>query len=243
MKGIIYKVVNKTNGKIYIGQCYRTKEYSSEKLLQLRKNKHISEATNYKRNFPFHNALSKYTKEDFKWEVILCSWSKEDLNYYETFYINYYNSLIDNKGYNANTGGAHNKFSNRTRKAQSEAAKKRWEREGDLITRAQLKGKIRSDKYKNYCELKTPRVYTEDFINKTLHSQEARAKAAKSNSKPLELIHNKSSTSLGIFSNAIEIANKFNISVSSVRAVLSTKSKAKNICKGKYTVRYYNEPT
>lgn len=239
MKGIIYKVTNKTNGKIYIGQCYRTKSHNSSKLLQLRKTKHISEAIKYKRNFPFHNALCRYSEKDFKWEVILCSWSKEDLNYYESLYINYYNSLVDNGGYNANTGGAHNKFSNRTRKAQSKSAKKRWEREGDLITKAQLEGKIKSDYYKNYCELKIPRVYTKEFISKTLHSPEARAKVAKLNSKALELVDMKTGDVLGIYRNAKEIANKFHISVSSVRCVLSNKSKAKTICSKKYTVRYY----
>lgn len=93
--GIIYKVTNKVNGKIYIGQTVQS--------IIKRKSNHISDATLSKDNFYFHNALRKYTKKVFTWEIIEYCGSKEELNEMEFHYIKQYDSF--NKGYNMTLGG------------------------------------------------------------------------------------------------------------------------------------------
>lgn len=88
---IIYKVLNKINGKIYIGQTTRT--------LDKRKEEHI----NSKDDSFFHQALRKYGNDNFEWEIIFECNNLSTLNEQEIFYINKYNSY--KKGYNMSLGG------------------------------------------------------------------------------------------------------------------------------------------
>ena len=81
---IIYKVTNKINDKIYIGQTIR-------KLYQ-RKAGHKCSAIKKKNISYFHNALRKYNIDNFEWEVIEECNSKEDLDLAEEWYIMYYKS-------------------------------------------------------------------------------------------------------------------------------------------------------
>jgi group I intron endonuclease len=58
----IYKATNQINGKFYIGRCkgdIRAREY-----------KHWWYATNKGTNMPFPNALRKYGRDNFKWEIV-----------------------------------------------------------------------------------------------------------------------------------------------------------------------------
>lgn len=96
MYGIIYKVTNQQNKKIYIGQTIQT--------LTERKNKHYYKARQINEyNTHFINALRKYPKESFVWEVIDEAQSQDELNNKEKYWINYYNSI--EKGYNTKDGG------------------------------------------------------------------------------------------------------------------------------------------
>lgn len=95
--GIIYKVTNIVNGKIYIGQTINTLEcrkHGHEKKSRSRKN--ISTC--------FHKAIKKYSPENFKWEIIENCSSKEELDEMEFHYIKQYNSFNPN-GYNMTFGG------------------------------------------------------------------------------------------------------------------------------------------
>lgn len=94
MKGIIYKITNKVNGKSYIGQT----RYS----LEFRWRQHIHK----KDNTYFHNALRKYGINNFSIEIIEeCEISK--LNEREIFYIAKFNTFKD--GYNLTIGGDGNR--------------------------------------------------------------------------------------------------------------------------------------
>lgn len=94
MKGIIYKVTNKVNGKSYIGQTRYT--------LEFRWRQHLHK----KDNVYFHNAIKKYGAENFSVEVLEeCDVDK--LNSREIFYIAKYNTFEN--GYNLTLGGDGNR--------------------------------------------------------------------------------------------------------------------------------------
>jgi hypothetical protein len=58
----IYKATNIQNNKFYIGRCAGK--------VKVREYKHWWYATNKKSNMPFSNALRKYGRNNFKWEII-----------------------------------------------------------------------------------------------------------------------------------------------------------------------------
>lgn len=93
---IIYKVTNKVNGKSYIGKTSN---------LRLRRNNHFHEAfsNKYPNNY-FHNALRKYGKKDFKWNV-LCECKKMEVDLLEKEYIKKYGTHYTRNGYNLTWGG------------------------------------------------------------------------------------------------------------------------------------------
>jgi group I intron endonuclease len=106
---IIYKVTNKINGKVYIGQ--------TTKSLDSRRKRHEWEYKNY----CFPNALRKYGKENFIWEVLEHCDSKEELDEMEFHYIKQYNTLSP-LGYNLTLGGegvVGNKCSEESRRKMS----------------------------------------------------------------------------------------------------------------------------
>ncbi len=90
MEKAIYKIENKINHKIYIGQSKNPKE----RFIQ-----HCERTPRYKSLI--HDAIIKYGKENFSFEVL--GWF-EDYNEKEKYYIQYYQSLIPN-GYNIAQGG------------------------------------------------------------------------------------------------------------------------------------------
>ena len=93
--GIIYKVTNQENGKIYIGQTIQT--------LNERKNKHYYKARQEEYTTHFINALRKYPEEVFIWEIIDEAETQEVLDEKEKYWIAYYNSIEE--GYNTKDVG------------------------------------------------------------------------------------------------------------------------------------------
>lgn len=97
MYGIIYKVINIKNSKIYIGQTTKTLE---ERIYyHYYRADHSLDIT----HTHFINAIRKYGKENFKWEQIDSADSREDLDNKEIYWIQYYNSIEN--GYNIQAGG------------------------------------------------------------------------------------------------------------------------------------------
>ena len=88
----IYKATNKINGKFYIGRTSYDK-------LHKRINSHIWYAKNINSNVPFSNALRKYGRENFQWEI-LEECKKEDMGHREIYWINELKPK-----YNATLGG------------------------------------------------------------------------------------------------------------------------------------------
>ena len=96
MKCGIYKITNKLNGKIYIGQSVDIKKRWRE---------HIFSSLHFENkvhNSPIHLALAKYGKDNFNFEIIeICD--KNKLNEKEIYWVDYYKSYKN--GYNATIGG------------------------------------------------------------------------------------------------------------------------------------------
>lgn len=94
---IIYKVTNKVNGKVYIGQTRHS--------LETRKIRHLSCARNGY-NTHFYQAIRKYGEDNFKWEILCSCSSKQELKDLETYFITKYDSI--KHGYNMVDGGDNN---------------------------------------------------------------------------------------------------------------------------------------
>lgn len=90
--GTVYKITNLVNNKIYIGQTIHS--------LKHRFNQHTRKSGCTR----LYNAIIKYGKENFKIEE-LEKVNKEDLDVREIYWINYYNSMDKNIGYNLIPGG------------------------------------------------------------------------------------------------------------------------------------------
>lgn len=110
---IVYLATNKINGLRYIGQTILPLEERISnhfKTARFYKNKH-----NY-----FHNALLKYDKENFKWEILCKCETIEELNRKEIEMIKKFNTLWPN-GYNLKTGGLGGRHSEETKKKMKES--------------------------------------------------------------------------------------------------------------------------
>lgn len=95
MYGIIYKIENSVNSKLYIGQTIRS--------LQDRFQRHVQAALKGDYQSKIARAMRKYGVDNFSIQEIDTADTKQELNEKEKFYISFYNS-IDN-GYNIAKGG------------------------------------------------------------------------------------------------------------------------------------------
>lgn len=92
---IIYKATSKTSGKSYIGKTINS--------LSQRKNEHLRKVKFSNHTNHFHNAIKKYGKDDFMWEIIDTCDDEDKLNSLEVKYIFEYDTY--NSGYNLTLGG------------------------------------------------------------------------------------------------------------------------------------------
>lgn len=96
MMGIIYRVTNKINGKVYIGQTIQSLK---DRWYRHCAKKNLSKA---EMNMHIKRAIFKYGKENFDIEVLEeCDSSM--LNERERYYISYFDSY--HNGYNSTPGG------------------------------------------------------------------------------------------------------------------------------------------
>jgi group I intron endonuclease len=106
---IVYKITNKVNGKIYIGQTIRQ--------LKVRWNEHKSRSD--KDNNKLSRAIRKYGLDNFEISTIYEANDYEDLNKMEELFITQYNTT--NTGYNVRIGGENSPRSKETREKMSKA--------------------------------------------------------------------------------------------------------------------------
>ena len=86
----IYKITNKVNGKVYIGQSIRP--------IEQRFLRHINDAVNNILDTHFARAIRKYGKENFYIELVETCDNQTELNLREQYWIRKYDSI--NNGYN-----------------------------------------------------------------------------------------------------------------------------------------------
>lgn len=97
MKGKIYKITNKLNGKIYVGQTIKSLEERFQKYCC-----GTSAKDKYHFNMAIKKAIRKYGKDNFTIELIE-EVETDKLNEREVYWISFYDSY--NKGYNCTLGG------------------------------------------------------------------------------------------------------------------------------------------
>ncbi len=110
---IIYKITNKINGKIYIGQTTRTAA-----------SRFTEHCTGSSKCRYLRHALDKYGRDSFSLEVIGTYASSQDLNLAEEYWIEYFQSLAPD-GYNLQSGGYFGLPCGETKKLLSQKAKER----------------------------------------------------------------------------------------------------------------------
>lgn len=108
---LIYKITNKINGKMYVGQTVQD--------LKKRWNSHCAKNNGCIR---LHNSIKKYGKENFEVKVLVRCSSIEEMNHRESYYIKLLNALSPN-GYNLTTGGKNKRLSEETKEKISNSNK------------------------------------------------------------------------------------------------------------------------
>lgn len=88
----IYKITNKINGKVYIGQTIRP--------IEQRFRRHINDSLNNVIDTHFSRAIRKYGEDKFFIECIDNAESQEELTNKEQYWIRKYNSTNSDIGYN-----------------------------------------------------------------------------------------------------------------------------------------------
>lgn len=96
LKGYIYKIVNKVNNKVYIGQTYDISKRKSAHFNDLKNNRHSNQY--------LQNAWNKYGGENFEL-IIIEKCDLKDMDEREIYWIKYFNSMYNQNGYNIRSGG------------------------------------------------------------------------------------------------------------------------------------------
>lgn len=110
--GYIYKITNKTDGKIYVGQTIQP--------LEVRWKHHRSMRGNCRY---LKSAFKKYGIDNFDFEMI-CNCLNEELDKFEIQYMEEFNSMVPN-GYNLREGGNGGRHHEETKKKIADTLKGR----------------------------------------------------------------------------------------------------------------------
>ena len=147
----IYKIENKVNNKIYIGQSIHIENRydwtSQEKLLKGISNDHLK------------NAIKRYGIGNFKYEVLL-ECPEEDLNEVEQLLILNWHTYDPRKGYNKTFGGGNERPNDETRNKISNSMKKYYSNPENRIKNREALN--REDVKKKISKSNTGRKHTEE---------------------------------------------------------------------------------
>ena len=144
----IYLYINKINGKGYVGKA--------EDFLK-RKRKHIKTSYNKKSrdyNVPFHRAIRKYGIESFEVTILKENLTKDEMNYWEDYYIETFDLYAKNgKGYNIAKGGTGgNTIEGKTEEEIKEIYNDEWKQKQSEAKKGKYCGKNNSFYGKHHSE-------------------------------------------------------------------------------------------
>lgn len=151
---LIYKVTNKVNGKIYVGQTVKD--------LDRRKAVHLCNAKVGRHGNYFHNAVRKYGSENFDWEILEECNTIGELNEREEYWIKELKTISPN-GYNLMGGGNNSTHHKETIDKMSEVKKgKTFSEEHRKKMSVASKGKSKSKKHcENIAEARKGKTHSE----------------------------------------------------------------------------------
>ena len=182
----IYMYTNKINGKRYIGKAQDFLD---------RKRTHISSSYNENArdyNVPFHRAIRKYGIESFETIILKENLTKDEMNYWEDYYIEQFNLYAkDGNGYNIAKGGiGGNLIKGKTEEEKRERSKKisnSWTEERKKEHSGAIKGE-NNPMYGKYHSEETKQKMSSNHANVTgknnpmygkYHTEESRQKMSK----------------------------------------------------------------
>ena len=135
----IYVLKNVVNSKIYIGQTWKSLK------------KRWRDGSGYKGSIYLENAIKKYGKDNFYYEVLTFCGTQETANYWETYFIEKYKSNNSDYGYNLKNGGSNGKHSvNSIQKMSLAKIGKQHNEESKLKVSVSLLGNKRGIGNKNH---------------------------------------------------------------------------------------------
>ena len=145
----IYRIRNIINNKSYIGQSIDIYHRWEDHLYALKGNYHF--------NKHLQNSWNKYGEKNFEFEII-AECDAEDLNNYEIYFIDKYQTANQEFGYNETFGGQYySKATENTKKKRSESIKQHFidhpEKRQEYRERT-LKQFQNEEFYKNFLELR-----------------------------------------------------------------------------------------
>lgn len=197
----IYCIENLTTNKKYIGQSVDVDGRWSKHKSELNHGNHDNDY--------LQKAWNKYGEENFCFSVLECC-DISELDEKEIYYIDLYNTLDRDSGYNLRSGGQNSghKVSNYVRQKQSNAAKQTYE------NNEELRNKRKEDALRQWAdpEIREKRSGKNNGMYGKTHSDEAKEKIRKSR---LGNPRHKNDTSVLcvelniIFKNAAEAAKEF----------------------------------
>lgn len=165
--GVVYRITNTVNGKIYIGQTIDP---------DTRKESHRKHGKYMPHTNHFYNAVKKHGWEAFRFEEIDTAFSPEELNHMETYWIKWFNATDPEVGYNIAKGGADRSCQESTRRKISESHKRNI-RLG--LKSHSYSGKRRSDEEKAHMSEIVKIRYKDGFIHPMLGKKQSPEHLAK----------------------------------------------------------------
>lgn len=114
--GVIYKITNKVNGKVYVGQTSKSGgfkkryDYGGDGIIRVYKYHKNHKKYNKTHNEHLLNSMNKHGIENFEVnEIFDIAFSKQELDAKEKSWIAIYNSIDRRYGYNFCDGGSNGK--------------------------------------------------------------------------------------------------------------------------------------
>ena len=205
---VIYKIVNKINDKIYIGQAQNMYKRFSE-YRKLRASKRLL------------NSIKKYGLSNFKVKILEIVDDINKLNEREQYWMDYYNSYDENIGYNICKIAGTTRGRSRTQEEKtnlSNIMKGKYQKENNPFY-----GRTHSEETKKLMSLKKiGNVFSQETMNKFKDRDNSylNKQVVQINKDTNEIIH--------IYSSLSEVCAKFDIKISSLSAVLNKRPVYKN---------------